>query len=154
MQEHHASPLDDFIEYPPAEMLVRSEEFYTDIKRRHSVRKFSDREVAKSIIENCIKSPGTVPDGNNHQPWDFVAIHSQEVKTQVREQAEAHERGFYKGRGGDEWLGALKPLGTDAEKPYLEHAPWLIAIFSKKILSNKTAINKLTTTYMNLWVSR
>lgn len=132
MQQHDALPLTDFIEYPPAEMLVRSQQFYADIKRRHSIRKFSDRPVDKHIIENCIKAAGTAPNGANHQPWHFVAIHSQEIKAQVRQQAEAHEQGFYQGRGGDEWLGALKPLGTDADKPYLEHAPWLIAIFSQK----------------------
>ena len=150
MQDHNASPLDDFIEYPAAEMLQRSKQFYADIKRRHSIRKFSNRPVARDIIENCIKAAGTAPNGANHQPWHFVAIHSQAVKTQVREQAEAHERGFYEGRGSDEWLGALKPLGTDADKPYLEHAPWLIAILAKNIPSYKTAINKLTTTCMSL----
>jgi iodotyrosine deiodinase len=132
MQNHDCSPLSDFIEYTPAEMLQRSEQFYLDIKRRHSVRKFSSRAVDQVVIENCLKSAGTAPNGANHQPWHFAAIHSQAVKTQVREQAEAHERGFYEGRAGDEWLGALKPLGTDANKPYLEHAPWLIAIFSQK----------------------
>lgn len=132
MQEHHAFPLNDFIEYPPAEMLVRSEQFYTEIKRRHSIRQFSDRAVDQAIIENCIKAAGTAPNGANHQPWHFSAIRSPEVKKQVREQAEAHEKGFYQGRAGEEWLDALKPLGTDADKPYLEHAPWLIAIFSQK----------------------
>lgn len=132
MKQHDASPLNDFIEYPQEEMLSRSQAFYNDIKRRHSIRKFSDRSVSREIIENCIKSAGTAPNGANHQPWHFVAINSPEVKKQVREQAELHERGFYGGRGGDEWLDALKPLGTDAEKPYLEHAPWLIAIFSQK----------------------
>ena len=132
MQQHDALPLNDFIEYSPAEMLARSEQFYKDIKRRHSIRQFSDRPVAKIIIENCIKAAGTAPNGANQQPWHFVAIHSQDVKTQVRDQAEAHERGFYEGRGGDDWLGALKPLGTDANKPYLQQAPWLIAVFSQK----------------------
>ncbi|MFT2089456.1 nitroreductase family protein [Paraglaciecola sp. 2405UD69-4] len=132
MQNHNASPLNDFIEYPPAEMLQRSEQFYADIKRRHSIRQFSSRPVDKAIIENCLKAAGTAPNGANHQPWHFTAIHSPEIKKQVREQAEAHERGFYEGRAGEEWLGALKPLGTDANKPYLEHAPWLIAIFSQK----------------------
>jgi nitroreductase len=132
MKEHDSSPLNDFIEYPPGEMLDRSEQFYQNIKRRHSIRSFSERPVAKAIIENCIKAAGTAPNGANHQPWHFVAIHSQDVKKQVREQAELHEQGFYAGRGGEEWLDALKPLGTDANKPYLEHAPWLIAIFSQK----------------------
>jgi nitroreductase len=99
---------------------------------RHSIRAFSDRAVSKSIIENCIKTAGTAPSGANHQPWHFVAIHSSDVKRQVREQAEQHEQAFYAGRAGEEWLNALKPLGTDAQKPYLEHAPWLIAVFSQK----------------------
>jgi nitroreductase len=132
LRDHNADPLTDYIEYPPAEMLARSEQFYQDIKRRHSIRQFSDRTVPREIIENCIKAAGTAPNGANHQPWHFVAIHSSDVKKQVREQAEQHERGFYEGRAGEEWLEALKPLGTDASKPYLEHAPWLIAIFSQK----------------------
>jgi len=132
MQEHDCSPLTDFVEYPEHEMLQRSASFYNDIKRRHSIRKFSDRPVAREIIENCIKAAGTAPSGANHQPWQFVAIQNPEIKKQVREQAENHERGFYDGRAGDEWLEALKPLGTDSNKPYLEIAPWLIAIFSEK----------------------
>ncbi|WDE06614.1 nitroreductase family protein [Thalassomonas viridans] len=132
MKAHNCSPLDDYIEYPADEMLSRSQSFYQDIKRRHSIRKFSDRPVDRQIIENCIKAAGTAPSGANHQPWHFVAIQDAEIKKQIREQAEAHERGFYSGRAGDEWLHALKPLGTDADKPYLETAPWLIAIFSQK----------------------
>ncbi len=132
MQEHDCSPLSDYIEYPEAEMLERSEVFYNDIKRRHSVRSFSDRAVDKQLIENCLKAAGTAPSGANHQPWHFVAVSSTDIKKQIREQAEHHERGFYEGRAGEEWLGALKDLGTDANKPYLEHAPWLIAIFSEK----------------------
>ena len=132
MKDHDNSPLSDYIEYPKDEMLARSEEFLSNIKRRHSVRSFSDREVDRAIIENCIKAAGTAPSGANHQPWHFVAIHSSEMKKQIREQAEMHERGFYDGRAGEEWLDALKDLGTDADKPYLETAPWLIAIFSQK----------------------
>lgn len=132
MQPHDSSPLTDFIEYPPEEMQQRSADFYQDIKRRHTVRKFSDRAVDKTIIENCIKAAGTAPSGANHQPWHFVAVSDQEIKKQIREQAEHHERAFYDGRAGEEWLSALKDLGTDADKPYLEHAPWLIAIFSQK----------------------
>lgn len=132
MKQHESSLLNDYIEYPQAEMLNRSNRFLADMKRRHSIRSFSDRPVPQEIIENCIKAAGTAPSGANHQPWHFVAIHSDDVKKQVREQAELHEQGFYEGRAGDEWLEALKPLGTDAQKPYLQHAPWLIAIFSQK----------------------
>lgn len=132
MQQHDCSPLTDYIEYPESQMIERSQDFLDNMKRRHSIRSFSDRPVPKQIIENCIKAAGTAPSGANHQPWHFVAINSADVKRQVREQAELHEQGFYQGRAGDEWLDALKPLGTDAQKPYLEHAPWLIAIFSQK----------------------
>ncbi len=132
MQQHDCSPLTDYIEYPESQMIERSQDFLDNMKRRHSIRSFSDRPVPKQIIENCIKAAGTAPSGANHQPWHFVAINSADVKKQVREQAELHEQGFYQGRAGDEWLDALKPLGTDAQKPYLEHAPWLIAIFSQK----------------------
>ncbi|SEL67722.1 Nitroreductase [Colwellia chukchiensis] len=132
MQTHNAAPLSDFIEYSTDEMRERSAQFYHDIKRRHSVRSFSEREVSQEIIENCIKAAGTAPSGANHQPWHFVAISNSKVKQQIRQQAEAHENNFYQGRAGEEWLKALKPLGTDANKPYLEQAPWLIAVFSEK----------------------
>ncbi len=132
MQAHNCKPLDDFIEYPPEEMSKRAQDWYQQIKRRHSIRQFSERVVPQNIIETCIKSAGTAPNGANHQPWHFAAISSPEIKRQVREQAEQHERRFYEGSAGDQWLNALKPLGTDAQKPYLETAPWLIAIFSQK----------------------
>ncbi|RRS10289.1 nitroreductase family protein [Pseudoalteromonas sp. J010] len=132
MQEHANHPLTDFIEYPHDEMLSRAEAFLEHSKRRHSIRAFSDRSVPQEIIETCIRAAGTAPSGANHQPWHFVAIGSKEKKQQIRAAAEELERSFYQGRAGDEWLDALKPLGTDAQKPYLEHAPWLIAIFSQK----------------------
>ncbi|RDV28913.1 nitroreductase family protein [Alteromonas aestuariivivens] len=132
MHPHDAVPLEDYIEYPGDIMLARSEAFYQQMKRRHSIRRFSDRPVAREVIENCIKAAGTAPSGANHQPWHFAAIHSQGVKQQIRQQAEAHEQKFYSGGANEEWLDALKPLGTDAHKPYLEIAPWLIAVFSQK----------------------
>lgn len=148
MQQHDCSPLSDFIEYPEGEMLSRSQDFYDLVKRRHSIRSFSDRAVDKQIIENCLKAAGTAPSGANHQPWHFVAISSSDIKKQIREQAEFHERGFYEGRAGEEWLAALKDLGTDADKPYLEHAPWLIAIFSQK-KGGITAGDKNTNYYVH-----
>ena len=132
MQPHNHTPLDDFIEYPQDTMLERSTAFLAQMKRRHSVRSFSDRPVDRKIIENCLLTAGTAPSGANHQPWHFAAIHSAEVKQQIRQHAEAHERGFYDGRAGQQWLDDLKPLGTDASKPYLQLAPWLIAVFSQK----------------------
>ncbi|MEO2269006.1 nitroreductase family protein [Pseudoalteromonas pernae] len=132
MQPHEHQPLTDFIEYSEQEMQARADEFFATSKRRHSIRKFSDRPVSIELIKTCIKAAGTAPSGANHQPWHFVAINSMDVKKQIREQAEQLERSFYEGRAGQEWLDALKPLGTDAQKPYLEHAPWLIAVFSQK----------------------
>ncbi|MCL2913923.1 nitroreductase family protein [Shewanella corallii] len=129
-EAHH--PLNDFIEYPQDEMLKRAQANYAEVKRRHSIRKFSDKPVPKEIIEQCILAAGTAPNGANHQPWHFVAIESADIKAQIRKEAEALEQAFYSGRAGEEWLDALKPLGTNANKPYLEHAPWLIAIFSQK----------------------
>jgi nitroreductase len=131
MTEQHL-PLTDFIEYPPEQMLARAQQHLTEIRRRHSIRKFSDRPVAQELIEHCILAAGSAPSGANHQPWYFVAIHSAEVKQQIRREAEALEQGFYNGRAGEEWLDALKPLGTNANKAYLETAPWLIAVFSQK----------------------
>lgn len=132
MNEMSSQPLTDFISYCNDEMEHKAEAFFEHMKRRHSIRKFSDQAVSKSIIENAIGAAGRAPNGANHQPWHFVAISSPAVKRQIREQAEQHERRFYAGSAGDEWLDALKPLGTNAEKPYLETAPWLIAIFSQK----------------------
>jgi len=132
MQPHDHLPLNDFIGYPAEEMRARSEAFLKTMQRRHSIRQFSDKAVDKAIIQNCILTAGSAPSGANHQPWHFAAINSNTVKQQIREHAEAHERGFYDRRAEQQWLDDLKPLGTDAAKPYLETAPWLIAVFSQK----------------------
>ena len=100
MQQHDNQPLTDFNEYPEEIMLERAKEFLTTSQRRHSIRSFSDRPVPKEIIETCIKAAGTAPSGANHQPWHFVAIHSSDVKKQIREAAEKLERSFYEGRAG------------------------------------------------------
>ena len=132
MQDHARLPLTDYQEYPVDEMQRRADWFYAEIRRRHSLRDFSDRPVPRSIIETCLMAAGTAPNGANHQPWFFCAIGSPEMKKKVREAAEVEERAFYGGKAGAEWLDALKPLGTDASKPYLETAPWLIAIFAQR----------------------
>lgn len=132
MQPHDQLPLHDFIEYSEQTMVLRSADFLKTMQRRHSIRQFSDRPVDQAIIENCLLTAGTAPSGANHQPWHFAAINSSSVKQKIREHAEAHERGFYEGRAGQQWLDDLKPLGTNADKPYLEIAPWLIAVFSQK----------------------
>jgi nitroreductase len=132
MNQHDSVPLTDFIEYPRDEMINRAKQFHREIKRRHTIRYFSDRAVPKEVIEESILAAGTAPSGANHQPWHFAVIQSPEAKLQVRQRAEEEERAFYAGRAGEEWLDALKPLGTDDSKPYLETAPYLIAIFAQR----------------------
>lgn len=122
----------DYEEYPLSEMQARARDFYEDLKRRRTVREFSDRAVPRDIIEHCILSAGTAPNGANMQPWHFVVVESAAIKSEIRKAAEEEEREFYERRASDEWLEALAPLGTDQNKPFLEEAPYLIAIFAEK----------------------
>ncbi|MEJ2105115.1 MAG: nitroreductase family protein [Ignavibacteriaceae bacterium] len=124
-------PLINYKKYPLDEMLKRSQAFYEDIKRRRTVRDFSDKPVPKEIIENCIKAAGTAPSGANLQPWHFVVVSNPEIKKKIRIAAEEEEEEFYAHRAPKEWLEVLEPLGTDENKPFLETAPYLIAIFYK-----------------------
>jgi len=125
-------PLPDYREYPLEDMRLRAEAFRAEIARRHTVRDFAPRPVPQDIIETCIRAAGTAPNGANPQPWHFAAISNPEVKARIRQAAEEEERAFYAGKAGEEWLAALKPLGTDPLKPFLEIAPWLIAIFGAR----------------------
>ncbi|MCY4545283.1 MAG: nitroreductase family protein [Gemmatimonadetes bacterium] len=110
----------------------RAEAFYQALLRRRTVREFSDRPVPKSIIDHCILAAGTAPSGANMQPWHFAAVSSPEIKATVRVAAEREEQQFYQEKAPQEWLDALAPLGTDQNKPFLETAPWLIAIFVQR----------------------
>lgn len=125
-------PLDKHREYPIAEMRARLEEFYTDMDRRRTVRDFSDRPVPRDIIETALEVANTAPSGANLQPWHFAVVSGPETKKKIREAAEVEEREFYEHRASEEWLAALAPLGTDDKKPFLETAPYLIAIFLQK----------------------
>ena len=111
---------------------ARADAYLASISTRRTVRHFTDQPVPRSIIETCIRAAGTAPSGANHQPWHFVCVSDAATKRQIREAAETEERAFYGGRGGDEWLTDLKKMGTDASKPFLETAPWLIAIFLER----------------------
>jgi len=126
------SQIVDYKEYPVEEMKQRTTAFYRDIKQRRSVREFSDRQVPREIIEDCLRAAGTSPSGANMQPWFFAVVSDPAVKRQIRKAAEEKEREFYKKRAPQKWLDALKPLGTDAHKPFLETAPYLIVIFSQR----------------------
>jgi nitroreductase len=131
MSKYNFIPLNDIKEYSPEEMIKRSESFYKQIKQRRTVRDFSDNPVSKEVIENCIRAAGTAPSGANLQPWQFVVVSDPKIKKQIRIAAEKEEKEFYTNRAPKEWLDALAPLGTDDQKPFLEKAPNLIAIFSK-----------------------
>ena len=120
-----------FTEYAPDEMRARAAAFYELMRRRRTVRDFSDRPVAREIIEDCVRNAGTAPNGANMQPWHFVIVSDPAIKRQIRLAAEAEEQEFYQNRAPAEWLAALAPLGTNAHKPFLETAPYLITIFAQ-----------------------
>ena len=132
MTEHRTVPLADYREYPVEEMRERVERFYADLARRRTVREFSARPVPRDVIEMALKAAGTAPSGANLQPWHFVVVSAAGTKKRIREAAEAEEREFYEHRASPEWLAALEPLGTDSSKPFLETAPYLIAVFLQK----------------------
>ena len=114
------------------EMKINSKTFYDSIKKRRSVRDFKSELIDFEIIKNSILAAGTAPNGANLQPWHFVIIKKKSIKKQIRLAAEIEEKEFYENKAPKEWLDALKPLGTDKNKSFLEEAPYLIAIFEKK----------------------
>lgn len=125
-------PLTGYRELPAHTMLERARASYENLLRRRTVRDFDSRPVDRAVIEQCLLAAGTAPSGANQQPWHFVVITDPQCKSQIRAAAEEEERAFYNGRAPEEWLRALAPLGTDADKPFLEEAPLLIAIFAQK----------------------
>lgn len=112
-------------------MVEESRLFYEKMNTRRSIRSFSDQKVPTIVIENIIRTASSAPSGAHKQPWTFCAISSPEIKTQIRVAAEEEEKKNYAGRMPDEWLEDLEPFGTDWQKPFLETAPWLIAVFKK-----------------------
>lgn len=132
MNKYPTIPLPNYEEYPLEEMRQRLAQFYADVDRRRTVREFSDRPVPRDIIETALKAANTAPSGANLQPWHFAVVSGPETKRRIREAAEVEEREFYEHRASPEWLAALEPLGTDSSKPFLETAPYLIAVFLQK----------------------
>lgn len=124
-------PLQGYPDLDDAERLRRAEAFEAAMRHRRTVRQFADTPVPRSVIESAIRVAGRAPCGANQQPWTFVAVSDPDVKRRIRAAAEAEERAFYGGRAPREWLDALQPFGTDAQKPFLETAPWLIAVFAQ-----------------------
>ncbi|MCL4114558.1 UNVERIFIED_CONTAM: hypothetical protein GTU68_061261 [Idotea baltica] len=112
--------------------LRNSETFLKQCVRRRTVRDYADKPVSRQVIENCVRTAASAPSGANQQPWHFSLIQDADIKRQIRVAAEAEEREFYQSRATDEWLDALKPFGTNSDKPFLEIAPWLIAVFCQR----------------------
>jgi nitroreductase len=132
MTDYPTIALPNYEEYPLQRMRERLAAFYADVNRRRTVREFSDRPVPRDIIETALRAAGTAPSGANLQPWHFAVVSGAATKRRIRIAAEAEEREFYEHRASPEWLAALEPLGTDSNKPFLETAPWLIAVFLQK----------------------
>ena len=132
MSTYPTIPLSEYRRYPVEEMRRRVNDFYVDINRRRTVREFSDRPVPRDIIETALEAASTAPSGANLQPWHFAVVSGPETKKKIRVAAEAEEREFYTHRASEEWLAALAPLGTNDQKPFLEEAPYLIAVFLQK----------------------
>ena len=130
--EYQAIDVPDRFDFSATQSLDGATAFYEHMRKRHTVRDFSNKPVSKEVIETCIKTAGTAPSGANHQPWHFVAISNPELKLKIREAAEEEERKFYAGGAGDEWIKALEPIGTNDHKPHLEDAPWLIVVFAQR----------------------
>ena len=124
-------PLSAYVEYSVEEMKQRARSFREDMQRRRTVRNFSDSPVPREIIEECLLTAGTAPNGANLQPWHFVVVSDPKVKHEIRVAAEQEETEFYHRRAPQEWLDALAVIGTDEHKPFLDTAPYLIAIFGK-----------------------
>ena len=129
--------------YPPLpacsdeERVAGAEQAFERLRTRRSCRAFTDAQVPREVIEYAIRAAGTAPNGANHQPWHFAVVSSPDTKRAIREAAEAEERRFYgedgdKPKASEEWLGALAPIGTDAHKPFLETAPYLIVCFAQR----------------------
>lgn len=131
MTERH-QPFPALPEYTDAQRIERARAAYKRLQTRHTCRRFADTSVPREVIEAAVLAAGTAPNGANHQPWHFTAVSSPDKKRAIREAAEAEEQSFYAGKASDEWLDALAPLGTDADKPFLETAPWLIVCFAQR----------------------
>ena len=131
----------DFSNQTLKEMSLNSKRFYNLIKKRRSVRDFKKDVIDFEIIQNAILAAGTAPNGANLQPWHFAVIKNKSIKKKIRKAAEIEEKEFYEKKAPKEWLEALKPLGTDKNKSFLEEAPYLIAVFEKKYsIKNKKKI--------------
>ncbi|MGB6647387.1 MAG: nitroreductase family protein, partial [Bacteroidota bacterium] len=128
----------DWIPLPVDEQLRRSSEFLELLKRRRSVRHFSDRPVPRELLETIIETAATAPSGANKQPWKFVLVDDPELRRNIREAAEKEEKTTYEKRMPREWAEDLEPLGTEWRKEFLEVAPVLVVVFKEKYGVNRS----------------
>jgi nitroreductase len=133
-----SAPPNGFVPYSrpivePEELIARAKAVYEEADTRRSVRQFSDRPVPREAVEYAIRAASTAPSGAHRQPWTFVLTGDPLVKRRIREAAEAEERHNYLGgRMNAEWQEALRPLGTDWQKPFLETVPWIVVVFEQR----------------------
>ncbi len=132
MTPNKSGPINGRVVLSETELINKSADFNSFMQKRRSVRSFSDKNISPEIIKNCIRAAGSAPSGANKQPWQFVIIGDSALKRRIRKKAEEEERNFYSERAPQKWLDDLKPLATNADKPFLEEAPYLIAVFEKK----------------------
>ncbi len=132
MSKYQFVPHPTYNKLTKTEMLEKADSFYSLMKKRRTVRDFSNESIPIKVIEKALLTAGTAPNGANMQPWHFVVVREQELKKQIRIEAEKVEKEFYESKAPEYWLDALAPLGTDQNKEYLEKAPVLIVIFGQK----------------------
>ncbi len=142
MDKAKTVPLSGYDPVSDVQMFERASALYERLRTRRTVRDFADTPVPRAVIERCIDVAACAPSGANHQPWYFVAISDPRKKRTIRKAAESEERAFYQSRAPQDWLDALEPLDTDANKPFLETAPWLIAVFAQKRGGEKAGQDK------------
>jgi nitroreductase len=134
---------EEYRRYPRDEMRARAISFADDLQRRRTVREFSAEPVPEEIIQACIRAAGSAPSGANKQPWHFAVVGSGDMKRRIRQAAEVEERAFYEERAPKAWLDDLAPLGTDANKPFLEIAPWLIVVFAERFEEDESGEKRI-----------
>ena len=132
MKKKQDEKLENYKEFSAEQMKRHAKQFFLEMKNRRSVRDFSSRSVPREIIENCLRTAGTAPSGANKQPWYFVVVTHADLKKKIRHEAEKREQEFYQRAATKKWVQDLAPLGTNASKPFLEQAPYLIVIFAQR----------------------
>ncbi|RZQ63095.1 nitroreductase family protein [Amycolatopsis suaedae] len=129
--DHHPVPYRP-ARMAPAESVAAAARLRDRMTQRRTVRAFAPDPVDEQVVLDAIAVASTAPSGAHQQPWTFVLVTDPAVRARIREAAEEEERRSYAGRLGEEWLAALRPLGTDEHKPHLTDAPYLIVVFAQR----------------------